>query len=206
MRVRNQSFYIYLIIWAVVILAEAIDIGRGFYLHGTQMFLTLDFYLDIAFLGFMILLLVALIKSSTKLVLISFAGLITIETIRYFPIYLRGINAISRLNTNPLETMELLSVVVNAFIMPWCFIVYTLTYIFCMVLYFMNHRLRHKIITIVCSIGVVILVAELASISLSYMQSTEGFDFFDLFLDLVFAVFFHVIYIYLPRLMHNHNL
>ena len=85
-------------------------------------------------------------------------------------------------------------------------VVYALTYIVCMVYYFFNKRFRHTLIPIVSGLGVVVLLAALGSTTIDLFFRETKPDLLDIFFDMASAVFFHIIYITLPRLMHEHNL
>ena len=207
MRFRETQFKIYLLIWVIVLLEAVLGIVRNVMFYGNQYFLTLGFYLDIAMLGAMIFLLVALLKDNIRLIVIAFSLIVIIEAIRHFETLIDTIGYLGMLWSWDYTRGERLLILTRDFMLPLSVIIYALTYIVCMIFYFLNKRFRHTLVPIVSALGIVIIIAELASILFTYIAGTvPEFSFFDIFFDLVLAVFFHVIYVYIPRLMHNNNL
>ena len=204
MRNRNPEFKIYIFIWIVVLLLSALEFYQGFRDFGFNYFLTLDFYANLLLLGCMILLFIGILKNDNRLIIIAFGGIVTIEAVKFFPVLLYGISTL--IYTRIGDTLTAVTLLVEAIFRPFSLVAYALTYIACMILYFFNKRQRHALIQVVSALGVIVLLAEVATVVVNFFYVEPRPELIDIFFDLVFAVFFHLIYIFLPRLMHNHNL
>lgn len=206
MRFKNTEFQIYFFIWIVVLLIGVRDIILNFVNAGLGYFLTLDFYTSVLLLACMIALFIGLIKGNTRVVVLAFGGIVTIEAVQFFPLFLSTAQLTANFGLGGYETIGLLYIILNGFVLPLSMVVYALTYIVCMVYYFFNKRFRHTLIPIVSGLGVVVLLAALGSTTIDLFFRETKPDLLDIFFDMASAVFFHIIYITLPRLMHEHNL
>ena len=206
MRFKNSEFQIYFFIWIVVLLIGVRDIILNFVNAGLGYFLTLDFYTSVLLLACMIALFIGLIKGNTRVVVLAFGGIVTIEAVQFFPLFLSTAQLTANFGLRGYETIGLLYIILNGFVLPLSMVVYALTYIVCMVYYFFNKRFRHTLIPIVSGLGVVVLLAALGSTTIDLFFRETKPDLLDIFFDMASAVFFHIIYITLPRLMHEHNL
>ena len=206
MRFKNSEFQIYFFIWIVVLLIGVRDIILNFVNAGLGYFLTLDFYTSVLLLACMIALFIGLIKGNTRVVVLAFGGIVTIEAVQFFPLFLTTAQLTANFGLGGYETIGLLYIILNGFVLPLSMVVYALTYIVCMVYYFFNKRFRHTLIPIVSGLGVVVLLAALGSTTIDLFFRETKPDLLDIFFDMASAVFFHIIYITLPRLMHEHNL
>ena len=104
------------------------------------------------------------------------------------------------------DIKSILLVIIAMIFRPFSLVIYALTYIACMVYFFFNKRTRHTLIPAVSGLGVVVLLAAVGTTAIQFFFQEVKPGLLDIFLDLAFAVFFHIIYITLPRIMHGHNL
>ena len=206
MRFKNAEFRIYFAIWIVILLLGAYDIFDNFRFYGTDYFYTLSFYISILILVFMVLLFIGLVKGSTRLIVVAFGGIVTLEAVEYFPVFLNELRYLSHYGTFGYDSVEILFVVIYGIVYPATLLIYALTYIATSILFFFNRRERHLMVNITSGLGVAVLVSYLAITVLNFFIDRTSLDLLTIFFDMAFAVFFHIIYITLPRMMHNHNL
>lgn len=206
MRFRDPVFRIYLFIWVVVLLLSGVILFQGFRDFGVDYFLTFEFYKNLTYMVCLTLLFIALIKGIRWLIIVSFAVLITVETIDGVLCLKAAIDYLQWNMFNYLDTQGKLFYVVQGFVYPISIISYTLTYLVCMILYFMRKRIRHNLIPILSGLGVIVLLAYLGVVVTDIFYEEPRPDLISIFLDLAFAVFFHIIYVTLPRMMHGTNL
>ena len=206
MRFLNDENRVYFFIWIAILLLSVVDFARNFIYFGLDYFLTLDFYVTLLLIACMVFLFIGLMKNNIRIIVLAFGGVVTLEAVKLFPEFLAGMSIIVHGGLQGYDIKSILFIIVAMIFRPFSLMVYALTYIACMVYFFFNKRTRHTLIPVVSGLGVVVLLAAVGTTAIQFFFQEIKPGLLDIFLDLAFAVFFHIIYITLPRIMHGHNL
>ena len=206
MRFLNDENRIYFFVWIAVLLLSVVDFARNFIYFGLDYFLTLHFYVTLLLIACMVFLFIGLLKNNIRIIVLAFGGIVTLEAVRFFPDFLGGMSIIVHTGLQGYDAKSILLIIVAMVFQPFSLVIYALTYIVCMVYFFFNKRTRHTLIPIVSGLGVVVLLAAVGTTAVEFFFEEVKPGILDIFLDLAFAVFFHIIYITLPKIMHGHNL
>ena len=211
MRRRGPDFYLWIVLWIFILLQQGREIFNLVSGLGVNVFLSMEFYLCLLLLGCFIGLFISILLGKRTLVLVFFGGILLLECVYFVAIGQFGLLSIRNIISSDIPATHKLLFLFDGVLYPVGFVIYTITYIVTLILYFLNHRFRHTLINVLMVMGICIIVFELGGIAFDYLSYAGSgveisFSPFDIFFDMLKVVFFGIIFITVPKDMHEHYL